>query len=62
MELFDLDDSEILETLLGAVNDKVRQLDSELWSQMMYCIAKNMYPLYQKFKHILSENRFNFNF
>ena len=62
VELFNLDDSEVLEILLGAVNDTVRLLDSELWSYMMYCIAKYMYPMFQKFKHVLSENRFNFNF
>jgi hypothetical protein len=54
------EDNDILEILLGAGSDAIKELDTDTWSRMMYHIAKHIYPMYYKFKHILFENRFNF--
>ena len=36
VEIFNLEDNEILEILLGAVNDTIKELDTDTWSRMMY--------------------------
>ncbi|CAG2187538.1 unnamed protein product [Mytilus edulis] len=62
VDIFNLDDDDLLEVLLGAVNDIVYDLDPIDWSRMMYYIAKHVYPMFKKFRHVLFENRFNFEF
>jgi hypothetical protein len=60
VDIFNLEDNDILEILLGAVNDTIKELDTDTWSPMMYHIAKHMYPMHYKFNHILFENRLQF--
>ena len=62
VDIFSLEDKEILEILLGAVNNTIKELDTDTWSRMMYYIVKHMYPMYNNFKYVLFENRFNFEF
>ncbi|CAG2191299.1 unnamed protein product [Mytilus edulis] len=62
VDIFNLDDDDLLQVLLGAVNDTVYDLDPIDWSRMMYYIAKHVYPMFKKFRHVLFENRFNFEF
>ena len=55
------ENNDILEILLGAFNDTIKKLDTDTWSRMTYYIlyiAKQMY----RFKHVLFENRLNFEF
>jgi len=61
-DIFSLEDKEILEILLGADNNTIKELDTDTWSRMMYYIVKHMYPMYNIFKYVLFENRFNFEF
>jgi hypothetical protein len=46
--IFNLEDNDILEILLGDVNDTIKKLDTDTWSPMMYHIAKHIYPMYYK--------------
>lgn len=62
MDIFNLDDHDLLEVLLGAVNNTEYDLDPIVWSRMMYYIAKHVYFMFKKFRHVLFENRFNFKF
>lgn len=62
VDIFILDDDDLLEVLLGAVNNTVYDLDPIVWSRMMYYIAKHVYPMFKKFRHVLFENRFNFEY
>jgi hypothetical protein len=39
--------------------DIIQELSPDLWSIMMFYIAKCMYPLYKKIQPVLIENKFN---
>ena len=36
VDIFNLEDSEILEILLRAVNDTIKEFDTDTWSRIMY--------------------------
>ena len=61
-ELFNQDEPEILETILGAVNNYVTNMEPDIWVSMMYCIAKLITPIYNKFKSVLIDNKYNFDY
>ena len=49
VDIFNLEESDILLVMLGSVDqDIIQELSSDLWSMMMFYIAKFMYPLYKK--------------
>ncbi|CAC5420891.1 unnamed protein product [Mytilus coruscus] len=62
VDIFNLDDDDLLEILLEAVNNTVYDLDPIVWSRMMYYIAQHVCPMFKKFRHVLFENRFNFEY
>ena len=48
VDIFNLENSEILEILLGTVNDTIKEFDTNTWSRIMY-------HMYQTFKYVLFE-------
>jgi hypothetical protein len=42
--------------------DIIQELSPDLWSIMMFYIAKFMYRLYTKIQPVLIENKFNFDY
>ena len=46
VDIFNLEDNDILEILLGAGSDAIKELDTDTWSRMMYHIAKHIYLMY----------------
>jgi len=40
VDIFNLEENEILEILLGAVNSTIKELDTDTWSWMMYYNSK----------------------
>ena len=44
VDIFSLEDKEILEILLGAVNNTIKELDTDTSSRMIYYIAKHIHP------------------
>ena len=63
VDIFNLEESDILLVMLGSVDqDIIQELSPDLWSMMMFYIAKFMYPLYKKIQPILIENKFNLNY
>jgi hypothetical protein len=48
--------------MLGSVDqDIIQELSPDLWSMMMFYIAKCMYPLHKKIQPVLIETKFNFD-
>jgi hypothetical protein len=41
---FCLEDNEIIEILLGTVNNTIKELDTDTSSRMIYYIAKHIHP------------------
>jgi hypothetical protein len=63
VDIFNLEESDILLVMLGSVDqDIIQELSPDLWSIMMFYIAKCMYPLYKKIQPVLIENKFNFDY
>jgi hypothetical protein len=44
VDIFCLEDNEIIEILLGAVNNIIKELDTDTSSRMIYYIAKHIHP------------------
>jgi hypothetical protein len=63
VDIFNLEESDILLVILGSVDqDIIQELSPDLWSIMMFYIAKFMYPLYKKIQPVFIENKFNFDY
>jgi hypothetical protein len=60
VDIFNLEESDILLVMLGSVDQDITQeLSPDLWSIMMFYIAKFMYSLNKKIQPVLIENKFN---
>ena len=63
VDIFNLEESDILLVMLGSVNQYIiQELSPDLWCMMMSCIAKFIYSLYKKIQPVLIENTFNFDY
>ena len=63
VDIFNLEESDILLVMLGSVDqDIIQELSPDLWSIMMFYIAKFMYSLNKKIQPVLIENKFNFDY
>ncbi|CAC5373760.1 unnamed protein product [Mytilus coruscus] len=60
VKLFQQDEDDMRVTLLGGVNDYVKQLNSDVWKQLMLCLTGHMLKLYNHSKSVLFYHNFNF--
>jgi hypothetical protein len=47
---FDQDDDEVVESLLGSMNNAMQTLDADVWNCLMCHTADYMFKLYKVFK------------
>jgi len=60
VKFFDQDEDDVLIAILGGSNDFIDSINSDIWQNLMYCLANHIFQIYGRFRDVLLKYKYNF--